>query len=142
MQNQSVLYGVIGLLIGVLVTVFVASNAVNNNNRDMMSMMGMKVSDEMMDEREEMMEEKEEMHDGMDISMNEMTDSLKGKTGDEFDKSFIEGMINHHQGAINMANLAKVNAKHDEIKQMADDIISVQSKEIDMMKEWQKMWGY
>lgn len=142
MQNQAVLYGFIGLLIGVLVTVFVASSSVNNNNQGMMGMMGMRISDGMMDERKEMMEEKEAMHDGMDISMTEMTDSLKGKTGDEFDKAFISGMIIHHQGAIDMANLAKVNAKHDEIKKMADDIILVQSKEIDMMKEWQKDWGY
>ena len=64
MQNQSILYGVIGLLIGVLITIFVASNAVNTNNQGMMGM------------------------------------------------------------------------------RMADDIISVQSKEIDMMKEWQKGWEY
>jgi len=35
-----------------------------------------------------------------------------------------------------------VNAKHDEIKQMASDIISAQGKEVDMMKAWQKEWGY
>ena len=139
MQNQSILYGIIGLLIGVLITVFVASNAVNSNNQGMMRMMGMKMADE----REEMMDERQDLHrGGMDMSMNEMTESLKGKTGDEFDKAFIEGMIAHHQGAIGMAQLAKDNALHDEIKKMADDIISAQSKEIDMMKEWQESWGY
>jgi len=51
-------------------------------------------------------------------------------------------MIMHHQGAIEMANLAKQQAKHEEIKNMANDIISAQSKEIDMMQSWQTNWGY
>lgn len=75
-------------------------------------------------------------------TMASMTDSLHGKSGDEFDKVFISGMIEHHQGAVDMANLAKEHAKHDEIKRMADDIISAQTKEIDMMKSWQSQWGY
>ena len=41
-----------------------------------------------------------------------------------------------------MAKLAKDNAKHDEIKKLADDILSAQSKEIDMMQTWQTDWGY
>ena len=141
MQNQAMLYGVIGLLVGVLVTTFAASNAVNTNNTGMMRMMGMRMPDEM---EEKMEEEMEEMHEanGMDMSMNDMTENLKGKTGDEFDKAFIEGMIIHHQGAIDMANLAKTSAKHDEIKNLADGIIKAQSSEIEMMKTWQKNWGY
>ena len=132
-------YGIIGLLVGILITIFFASSAVNSNNQGMMRMMGMR----MIDEKKEVMEEVEEMHKGgMDMSMNEMTESLKGKIGDEFDKAFITAMIYHHQGAIDMANLAKVNAMHDEIKSMADDIISAQSSEIEQMRQWQKTWGY
>lgn len=76
------------------------------------------------------------------MTMASMTDSLRGKSDDEFDKVFTSGMIEHHQGAVDMANLAKEHAKHDEIKRMADDIISAQTKEIDMMKSWQSQWGY
>ncbi|HKR81378.1 MAG TPA: DUF305 domain-containing protein [Candidatus Saccharimonadales bacterium] len=76
------------------------------------------------------------------MTMSSMVDSLKGKTGDDFDKAFISGMIEHHQGAIDMANLAKASAKHQEIKSMADDIVSAQSKEIGQMKSWQSEWGY
>ena len=79
---------------------------------------------------------------GNSMTMQDMTSSLQGKTGDDFDKVFIEGMIEHHQGAIDMANLAKTKAKHQEIKSMADDIISAQSKEIDLMQSWQTDWGY
>lgn len=141
-MDQKWLYGIIGLLIGILVTIFSASSAVNSNNSGMMRMMGMRIED-MIEEKEEMMEEREEMHrSGMDMSMNEMAEALKGKIGDEFDKVFILEMIDHHQGAINMANLAKINAKHDEIKNLADDIITAQTKEIEMMREWQKSWGY
>ena len=81
-------------------------------------------------------------HSMHSMTMADMVNSLKGKIGDDFDKAFILGMIEHHQGAIDMANEAKKSAKHEEIKQMADEIISAQSKEIDMMRQWQKEWGY
>lgn len=77
-----------------------------------------------------------------DMTMGDMVDMLDGKTGDELDAAFLEGMIPHHQGAIDMAELLLENAKHDELKQMARDIIEAQQREIDMMKRWQKDWGY
>lgn len=81
------------------------------------------------------------MHD-TSMTMDDMVNMLKGKTGDDLDAAFLEGMIPHHQGAIDMANLVLENAKHEEIKQMAREIISAQQREIDMMKQWQKEWGY
>jgi len=75
-----------------------------------------------------------------DMSM--MSSSLKGLKGDEFDKKFISEMITHHEGAVDMAKLALTNAKHQEIKSMAQNIISAQTKEIDEMKTWQKDWNY
>jgi uncharacterized protein (DUF305 family) len=41
-----------------------------------------------------------------------------------------------------MANATKAGAKHDEIKEMAGDIIAAQSKEIEQMKNQQTQWGY
>lgn len=67
---------------------------------------------------------------------------LKGLNGDEFDKAFMEEMIQHHQGAIDMAKLIETNGKHDELKKLGQDILSAQSKEIDMMQTWQSDWGY
>jgi uncharacterized protein (DUF305 family) len=75
-----------------------------------------------------------------DMTMNEMSTSLAGKSGDEFDMAFIDLMTEHHQGAIAMANLAKTNAGHDEIRNMADDIISAQASEVEMMKGWKAAW--
>lgn len=76
----------------------------------------------------------------MQHMMGSMNDALKGKTGDEFDRAFLSEMIVHHEGAVEMAELAKKNAKHQEIKDLSDAIISAQEKEIESMKAWQKSW--
>lgn len=131
MGKESILYGVIGLLAGIVITGFGAAYAVNNDQQGMMRIMGMHSNTN-----------SQGMMDNDDMSMGDMTSSLKSKTGDDFDKTFIAGMIIHHQGAIDMAKLAKDNAKHDEVKQLANDILSAQSKEIDIMQAWQTQWGY
>ena len=77
-----------------------------------------------------------------DMTMNQMTSSLSGKTGDDFDKAFISEMIQHHQGAVDMAKQAVGSAKHAEVKQLSTDIIAAQEKEITQMKKWQQAWGY
>lgn len=63
-------------------------------------------------------------------------------TGEVYDRNFIAAMIAHHQGAVDMAKLAQKNAKHQELKDMAGDIISAQEKETVDMTSWQKEWGY
>lgn len=84
------------------------------------------------------------MGNGGSMSMADMMTSmnaeLKGKTGDAFDQAFLAEMIVHHQGAVEMAQLALTNAKHQEIKDLANGIISAQNKEIAEMKAWQKNW--
>ena len=77
-----------------------------------------------------------------DMSMSQMTGSLQGKQGDDFDQAFISAMIEHHQGAVDMAKLSASNAKHDDIKQLSLGVIAAQEKEIDQMKQWQIDWGY
>ena len=57
-----------------------------------------------------------------------------------FDQQFIDMMVPHHQGAVEMARIAQTRAQHPEIKAMADDIISSQASEIDQMKAWRKAW--
>ncbi len=142
MNQKAILYGIIGLLSGILLTILFTTSVVNSNNTGMMRMMGMR-TDKMMDNDEKMMSGEDMMEDHDEsMSMDDMVNSLKGKTGDDFDKAFIAGMIDHHQGAIDMANLAKQYAGHDEIRTMADAIISAQTSEIIQMREWQKSWGY
>lgn len=76
----------------------------------------------------------------MDDAMHAMNEGLAGKTGDDFDKAFIEGMVVHHEGAVTMAEAALVNAKHEEIKNLATAIIEAQTSEIAQMKSWQAAW--
>lgn len=76
------------------------------------------------------------------MSMADMNKELEGLSGDDYDKAFIEMMIAHHEGAVDMALLSVTNAKHDEIKKLSQDIISAQENEIANMKQWQIDWGY
>lgn len=95
---------------------------------------------------EHMMSDGAMMHNtsmGMGNAMDDMMQDLDGKSGDAFDRAFLSGMIVHHQGAVAMAQAALQYAKHPEIKQMAQAIISAQTAEISQMQEWQKSWyGY
>lgn len=79
---------------------------------------------------------------GMMDEMTGMSAELEGKTGDDFDKAFIEQMIMHHQSAIDMAAPAEANAEHQEVKDLAKAIIAAQTNEIAQMKQWQKDWAY
>lgn len=151
MQQKAILYGIIGLLSGILLTIFFTTNIVNSNNTGMMQMMGINTNrSQMMNQDENIGKKGHMMQDGsmmmdedeMGMSMDDMVASLKGKTGDAFDKIFLSEMIEHHQGAIDMANLAKQYAGHEEIKTMAEDIITTQTQEIEQMKTWQKEWVY
>jgi uncharacterized protein (DUF305 family) len=79
--------------------------------------------------------------DPMDMSMADMDAMLKGRTGDALNKAFLEGMIPHHQGAIEMAKYLASSDKPELVK-LGADIIAAQQKEIDQMKAWQLAWGY
>lgn len=72
--------------------------------------------------------------------MTSMNAGLQGKTGDTLDQAFLSEMIVHHQGAIDMANFVVSTSKHQELKDLAQGIISAQTKEIAQMKAWQKAW--
>ena len=80
------------------------------------------------------------MGGGMGGAMDDMMEGLQGKTGDQFDQAFLSEMIMHHQGAVAMAQAALQYAKHDEIKQMAQNIISAQTSEIGQMQMWGRSW--
>ncbi len=79
--------------------------------------------------------EEDDMHHAMDA----MTSGLEGKTGDELDKAFLEEMIVHHEGAIEMAELVK-NSEHRELRTLSGAIIKAQTKEIEQMKKWLGEW--
>ncbi len=80
------------------------------------------------------------MNHSMDDMMMDMTANMKGKTGDELDHVFLDDMITHHQGAVDMAKLLKEGTARPELKKFADDIITAQTAEIAQMKEWNTQW--
>ncbi|MEO8687758.1 MAG: DUF305 domain-containing protein [Solirubrobacteraceae bacterium] len=60
-----------------------------------------------------------------------------GKTsasGNATDAAFITDMTTHHQGAIEMAQVAQTRAGHAEVRTLADGIISAQKGQISVMK--------
>lgn len=139
MNKESIMFGVIGLLSGLIIAGLSAGYSVNHGYSGMMRVMG--VSSSKVNSIDMPMNGNTDASDNS-MTMDGMVSSLKGKTGDDFDKAFVAEMINHHQGAIDMAKLAQQNAKHQEIKTLAGNIISAQTSEIDAMKSWQTQWGY
>jgi uncharacterized protein (DUF305 family) len=122
MNTNSLLFGIVGFLLGGLLVSIAAvtfdkpNDGNDNHTQNTKSMQNM--------------------------GMDEMAQSMQGKTGDAFDKAFIDAMIVHHQGAIEMAEMAELQAKHQEIKQLSNDIITAQTTEITQMQQWLKDWGY
>ncbi len=71
---------------------------------------------------------------GMDVDLKQL------EKAQPFDRAFIDAMIPHHQSAIEMAREARTKAAHPEIKQLADEIIAAQQREIDQMRAWRAQW--
>ncbi len=63
-------------------------------------------------------------HDGADFS-----------TAADVDQAFASMMIDHHRGAIRMAELAEDRGQHAEIKELAGGIIAAQNREIAIMEK-------
>ncbi len=57
-----------------------------------------------------------------------------------FDRAFIDAMIPHHQSAIEMAQVASNKSKNPKIKELAENIVSAQKREIEQMKQWRREW--
>src|SRR5215210_4875879 len=57
-----------------------------------------------------------------------------------FDEAFIDAMIPHHQSAIYMAQVASEKSKIPEIKELAQNIVSAQKRDIEQMRRWREQW--
>ena len=58
----------------------------------------------------------------------------------DLDRRFIEEMIPHHEDAVLIAELALEKSDKEEIKELAENIEREQSREIDEMRSWYKLW--
>lgn len=74
----------------------------------------------------------------MGMGSSEMARQMVMENGRYSDKRFIDAMVPHHQGAIAMAKVAQKNAEHEEIRNLADNIISTQQDEIEELKAIKK----
>ena len=71
------------------------------------------------------------MHEGM----------MAGFTGDA-DVDFARGMIPHHQGAIDMANIVLEHGEDEALQQLAREIIDAQEEEIAFLEAWLEEHGH
>ena len=76
--------------------------------------------------------------DGMEMGMGAM--GINEDVNVPFDQRFIGAMISHHQGAIGMAQMALEQAEHEEVRTLAEAIISAQTAEIEQMLDWLAEW--
>ncbi|KAF6677138.1 DUF305 domain-containing protein [Pantoea sp. EKM20T] len=71
--------------------------------------------------------------------MSNMHKSMMAAIKDpDADKAFAKGMIEHHKGAISMAETELKYGKDPEMRKMAEDIIKAQKTEIEHMEGWLK----
>lgn len=77
---------------------------------------------------------------GTSGQVDAMTASLQNLTGKDFEVKFMQDMIAHHQGAVDMAKLVATNTKRPELLQLSQDIIAAQNKEITQQTGWLASW--
>ena len=81
------------------------------------------------------MDGKMDMNNEMMNSMNASMDKMKAvKMNGDFDAQFAGMMIEHHQGAIDMANIELKSGSDQTLKTMAKNIITSQTAEIQKFK--------
>jgi uncharacterized protein (DUF305 family) len=79
-------------------------------------------------------------HGGHGAGMQGMVDDatmtkLKSLNGPQFDTLWLQAMIGHHQGAIEMAKAEIANGQSVDMKAMATNMVTAQQAEINQMKQ-------
>ena len=74
-------------------------------------------------------------------SGGETSSSEVGDTHNAADIAFAQGMIPHHQQAIDMSNQVLERGEAPSVKDLAQRIKGDQSEEIDLMRGWLAEWG-
>ena len=73
-------------------------------------------------------------HGSMGMGSGGMARQMVMENGRYSEKAFIDAMVPHHQGAVEMAEVALQNADHEEVQQLSRNIISTQQAEIAELK--------
>ena len=67
--------------------------------------------------------------------MAAMSREMVMENGEYSDRAFIDAMVPHHQGAVDMAEVALENAEHEEIRNLAEDVVGSQEAEIEELRD-------
>lgn len=74
-------------------------------------------------------------HDMPGMMSPEQMTALENATGAEFDRQWMQMMIEHHIGAIDMANTVLAEGVNPDTKALATSIVAAQQAEIDQMRQ-------
>lgn len=66
--------------------------------------------------------------------MAAMSREMVMENGEYSDRAFIDSMVPHHQGAVDMAEVALENAQHEELRSLAEEIVGAQEAEIEDLR--------
>jgi uncharacterized protein (DUF305 family) len=77
-------------------------------------------------------------HSEMDSGSGGMASGMLMEDGRYSDERFIDAMVPHHRGAVEMAEVALENAEHREIRRLSEEIVSAQEAEIEELKQIKK----
>jgi uncharacterized protein (DUF305 family) len=80
-----------------------------------------------------------EMPRSAEMDHGDMHMSL-GPQDELFDLRFIDAMIPHHEGAVEMAEEALDKSDRTEIQTLSQEIITAQEQEIQQLQEWRQAW--
>ncbi len=72
------------------------------------------------------------------MGSEKMARQMVSPGGEYSDKAFIDAMVPHHEGAVDMAKVALKNAQHEQVKQLSRDIVGAQEAEIKKLGEIRK----
>lgn len=72
------------------------------------------------------------------MGSEKMARQMVSPGGEYSDKAFIDAMVPHHEGAVDMAKVALKNAQHEQVKQLSWDIVGAQEAEIKKLGEIRK----